>query len=430
MPVLRPVPPGFEARLKDRVTSWGLAQAPLVFGILRRVWPIFPLPGGGRLATLHDDVLQVFREDGGFGVPYRGKLDVIMGGHPFFLGLGEGAEYRRQTETLRKAVRPDDVPALAATVEKRCGEILGASAGRIEVVDDLVRAVTFEVLGSYFGITDPPCASLSECATRLFEFQFADAGNDPSLRAEVDVFAPALRAHIDDLIHTRRNSGTFGDDVLGRLLVAQESDPYISDAMIRTWLMGLVVGGPPQPPMVVPQALEQLLRRPAALAGAQRAAEADDDAALAGYVFEAMRFDPLGPALPRVALEDCVLASGTRRATRIRKGATVLAAFSSAMFDHNRVPDPRRFDPRRLPHEYIHFGHGLHTCFGLHINRILLPLMLKGLLKRRGLRRAPGPEGRLSKRGLFADRLVVHFEPEPADQARSRSTSAQVELTP
>jgi len=418
MPVLRPIPSGFKAQLKDRITSWGLAQAPLFFGILRWVWPIFPLPGGGRLATLHDDVRQVFQEDGRFGVPYREKLDVIMGGHPFFLGLGDGAEYRRQTDTLRKVVRPDDIPALAAAVEKRCEEILAASGDRIEVVGDLVRTVTFEVLGTYFGITDPPCASLSECATRLFEFQFADAGNDPSLRAEVDVFAPALRAHIGDLIDTRRLSETHSDDVLGRLLVAQESDPYISDDMIRTWLMGLVVGGPPQPPMVVPQALEQLLRRPAALAGAQQAARANDNAALAGYVFEAMRFDPLGPALPRVALEDCVLASGTRRATRIRKGATVLAAFSSAMFDHNRIPDPARFDPRRLPHEYIHFGHGLHTCFGLHINRVLLPLMLKDLLKRRGLRRAPGPEGRLSKRGLFADRLVIHFEAQPTAPAR------------
>ena len=55
--------------------------------------------------------------------------------------------------------------------------------------------------------------------------------------------------------------------------------------------------------MVVPQALEQLLRRPDALAGAQQAARDGDDKLLAGYFFEAMRFDPLGPALPRVATQ-------------------------------------------------------------------------------------------------------------------------------
>jgi len=64
-----------------------------------------------------------------------------------------------------------------------------------------------------------------------------------------------------------------------------------------------------------------------------------------------------------------------------------------------RLPDPKAFDPRRLPHEYIHFGYGLHQCFGIHMNIALLPLMLKALLKRPKLWRAPGPEGRLRKRG-------------------------------
>jgi hypothetical protein len=41
--------------------------------------------------------------------------------------------------------------------------------------------------------------------------------------------------------------------------------------------MGFIVGGPPQPPMVVPQAMEQLLQRPKVLAEAQAAARADDD---------------------------------------------------------------------------------------------------------------------------------------------------------
>jgi cytochrome P450 len=80
------------------------------------------------------------------------------------------------------------------------------------------------------------------------------------------------------------------------------------------------------------------------------------------------------------------------------------------MMDERRVRDPRRFDPRRLPHEYMHFGHGLHTCFGIHMNQVLLPLMLKPLLRRNGLRRAAGLAGHLSKRGAFADRLWVEYD--------------------
>ena len=147
-------------------------------------------------------------------------------------------------------------------------------------------------------------------------------GDDPALRTEVDEIAPALREHIQNLmIDTRRTSGTVQDDVLGRCLEMQKQDvPGFDDDEIRSSLVGFIVGGPPQPPMVVPQALEQLLRRPDALAGAQQAARDNDDQLLAGYVFEAMRFDPLAPFLPRVATSASTIGRGTPRAVDVPKG--------------------------------------------------------------------------------------------------------------
>ena len=178
------------------------------------------------------------------------------------------------------------------------------------MVDQLVRRVTFDYFAEYFGVTAPARGDLRVWATRLFEFQFADGGNDPSLRAEVDEIAPALRAHIDALIAARRAAPP-GNDVLGRCLALQAAgEPGFSDAQIRTNIVGFIVGGPPQPPMVVPQALEQLLRRPKALAEAQAAARANDDDTLRAYVWEAMRFDPLAPGLPRTALRDVTLGAG------------------------------------------------------------------------------------------------------------------------
>src|SRR5207302_7172500 len=159
--------------------------------------------------------------------------------------------------------------------------------------------------------------------------------------------APALRKHIQNLMDTRRISGMVQDDVLGRCLEMQkQGTPGFDDGQIRSSLMGFIVGGPPQPPMVVPQALEQLLRRPDALAGAQRAARADSNKLLACYIFEAMRFDPLAPALPRTATRDSTIAAGTRRAAAVPRGATVYVAFSSAMMDQRRLPDPHLFNPR------------------------------------------------------------------------------------
>jgi hypothetical protein len=72
-----------------------------------------------------------------------------------------------------------------------------------------------------------------------------------------------MRCHIQAQIEQRRGRGIRKDDVLGRCLEMQANgEPGFQDDQIRTALMGFIVGGPPQPPMVVPQALEQLLRRP------------------------------------------------------------------------------------------------------------------------------------------------------------------------
>ena len=391
--------------------AWAMTQLPLVFRLIRAVWPI-PRIGNTVVVTRYDDVRAVFLDDRAFRVPYREKLDVIMGGHPFFLGMDDTPEYRRDTGAMRQVVRRTDIPdRLAPEVEQLAGRVVADANGQLEVVDSLVRQVTFAVFKRYFGIPDPPGQDLRVWATRLFEFQFADMGNDPALRREVDVIGPALRAHIQDHIETRRQSGSTDDDVLGRCLAMQaKGDPAFSDGQIRSALMGFIVGGPPQPPMVVPQALEQLLRRPDVLAEAQQAARDGDDERLAGYIFEAMRFDPLAPVLPRVATCTSTIAVGTRRATTVPEGTTVYVAFSSAMMDDRRLPQPRQFNPRRLSHEYIHFGYGLHTCFGIHMNQALLPLMLKPLLKRPGLRRAPGPPGHLLKRGGFSDQLHVQYD--------------------
>ena len=401
--VLRPGPKG----LKRWLMTKAMAAMPFVFRLLRWLKPI-PHFRKTYVATRYDDVREVFATDPAFGVTYKDKLDVIMGGEPFFLGMANTPQYQADTAAMRKVVRRDDLARLAADVEARAETIVAGAGGRLEVVDTLVRRVTFDFLADYLGVPEPPGGDLRVWGTRLFEYQFV--ASDAPLVAEVEVIAPALRAHIQNQIELRRaKPGTH--DVLGRCLTLQQAgEPNYSDAQIRTALMGFIVGGPPQPPMVVPQAMEQLLRRPDALGGAQAAARAGDDALLAGYVREAMRFDPLAPGLPRIALQEWTIARGTKRQRAIPAGSTVIAAFASAMRDGRRVADPERFDPRRLPHDFIHFGHGLHQCFGIHINNATLHLMLKPLLRRDNLRRAPGAAGKLSKNGAFAESLTLLFD--------------------
>jgi cytochrome P450 len=406
--ILRPSRPP-DGSLKGKAIDWGMAHVDGVFSFLRNVCPVIRF-GKFAMVTRFDDVEEVLSRSQVFVNPYNEKLNVIMGGHPFFLGMADTPEYTRDTTNMRMVIRRQDIERLAGEALTQAESIVAASGGSVEIVD-LVRSVTFGVLCNYFGTPGPADADLRVWATRLFEFQFADQAGDPALRTEVDIYAPLLRAYLDQLLAARRHAPP-QDDVLGRCLVLQAAGaPGMDDDSIRTALIGFIVGGLPQPPMVVPQAMEQLLRRPAELAQAQDAARRDDDTRLAALVFEAMRFDPLTPVLFRQTAEDYVVAAGTWRGKKIRQGTTMFVGVRSAMHDGRRVPHPGRFDAGRRPYQYLHFGYGLHTCFGVHINLALLPLMLKPVLKRMNLARAAGPEGHLSKRGIFSDRLIVTFDP-------------------
>jgi cytochrome P450 len=82
------------------------------------------------------------------------------------------------------------------------------------------------------------------------------------------------------------------------------------------------------------------------------------------------------------------------------------------MFDRRAFARPARIRTERPASRYLHFGYGLHSCFGRFIScEAQLPVMIKGLLKQSSLRRAPGSAGRLVWDGPFPDSLRVAFDP-------------------
>ena len=74
---------------------------------------------------------------------------------------------------------------------------------------------------------------------------------------------------------------------------------------------------------------------------------------------------------------------------------------------------PREFRTDRPDPLGLHFGLGQHECFGIHMNRVMLPQLCKPVLRLPGLRRAPGEEGRLrldAAFGIFPMQLTVAFD--------------------
>ncbi len=80
------------------------------------------------------------------------------------------------------------------------------------------------------------------------------------------------------------------------------------------------------------------------------------------------------------------------------------------MLDGDVVDDPDEFRTDRPAHHYLHFGVGMHACFGRFANAMLIPLVAKAVLRRPGLARAPGSAGALHKAGPFPLSLSVTYE--------------------
>jgi cytochrome P450 len=246
----------------------------------------------------------------------------------------------------------------------------------------------------------------------MFWYLFIDLAANADLdRRALDAAAQA-RTYLDARIAERKAQPTGDDDVLNRCLAMQKAGlPGMDDLGIRNNLIGLIIGAVPTISKAAVLALDQLLDRPEALKGAIEAARTGDDDLLAAHVFEALRFNPLNPVIYRRAVRDTQLAANSLRALKVPKGSMVMAANFSAMFDPLKIATPGRFRTDRPWDNYILWGDGLHTCFGAHINRVLIPEILKPLLLKKNLRRAPGDVGRVDNEDTpFPVHLWLEFD--------------------
>jgi cytochrome P450 len=368
---------------------------------------------GTTIVTRYQDVIEVLDRNSDFEVVYEPKMRAITGGENFFLGMQDTPLYTRDVSNMRLAMRRDDVAAIVQPLARRLAvELLAKHAKGMDLPNDLTLQVPTAIVTDYFGITGAANSDLVAWSTVMFWYLFVDLAGDGEVGRKALDAAAAACAAIDAAIAERKASGELKDDVLGRCLVLQKAGrPGMDDLGIRNNLVGLFIGAIPTISKACVQTLDQLLDRPQALASAQAAARSGDNALLAAHVFEAFRFNPINPLIFRRAVRESRIAAGSLRSRVIPKGSMVLAVNLSAMFDPLRIEAPESFRTDRPWDDYILWGYGMHSCFGAHINRAVMPTILKPLLLKHGLRRAAGAAGRIDGGGTpFPQHFSVEWD--------------------
>ncbi len=384
-----------------------------VSGLLRKHAPVLKL-GTRVVVSRHADVLDVLTRDRDFTISQVNgpSIDRING--PFILAMDRGPEYERDHAALRMAARFTDLDRVRDQARDNAARRVDAArpARRMEVVEGLTRAVAAETVANYFGFPGPDRATMMRWLRNLFQDAFANPIADPFVRAAALQSFKEVKAWIPGEIARRRAAGVEGaDDVLGRLIAFSTPErPWADDDWVRRNIAGQVVGAVETTSRFSILALDELLRRPGELAGAQAAARAGDVDLVRQYAWEAVRFNPHTPLMSRFCPNGAVVAEGTPRQTQVAAGSGVLLDVIGATFDPDGFPEPGRFRTDRDVRSYLHFGWGMHQCFGLAINHVQIPEILTALLRLGGLRRAPGRAGHVVLDGPFPETLVLEFD--------------------
>ena len=392
-----------------------LAREPQpVFALLREVRPVF-VRDGMAIVTRFPDVVEVLSHDAEFSVAgYDDPMREVTG--DFILGLDQGPEYERAVSLLRLAFRQSDVPAVADIAGEAAARCVSEAAGNgaIDVVRDLTDRVPAALVARYLGVPGPDERTLIDWSKVLFNHIFVDLQRDRIQVEQALAAAAELRAYLAKLVRTRTAALAAGkgapDDVLTRLLRQQVMGTLAFTAEeIRNNLFGILVGMIPTVSKATALAIDELFRHPRHLDGARQAARDGDDPRFNRYVAEAMRLNPQAPGLLRRAVADYPLARGTRHETLIRSGTVVFASTQSAMLDPSVVAHPREFRLDRPDSVYLHYGAGLHQCFGRFVNGVVIPEIVRHALSIPAAVRAPGRAGRLAVDGNWPVSMTLRF---------------------
>ncbi|MDP8938124.1 MAG: cytochrome P450 [Actinomycetota bacterium] len=389
-----------------------------VFAVLRRVAPVLVV-GKAVIVTRHDDVAAVLDRDEDFTIAELNAsvMDRVNG--PFILGMDRSEQYSREDAILERCVRPGDLDRVRGIVRRSVAELVETArpTGRIDVVNGLARVTAVRVVASYLGVAGPDEATMMRWMRTIFHETFLNVTRDRAVRRAGEQSGREFHAYLHALLEQRQaqvrdGDGEAPDDFFTRLVRLQSDDDpatRLSDEGILRNIGGVVVGAVDTTSMATAHVVDELLRRPDALAAARAAA--GDSSAMVPVVLEALRFHPINPVLARWTGRDTVIGEGTHRQRRIRQGRAVYASIMSAMFDPAVFEQPGTFRVDRPVSSYLHFGHGLHTCFGERVNVVQMPETVGSLLALDNLRRAPGRDGRIVYDGPFPDRLLVDFDP-------------------
>ena len=332
-------------------------------------------------------VHQVFTNE-----PYHAKMD------PYLMSQDDTPMHFRDKSAMSAFLDRADIPRIRALVGSETKAALDAANGQIDAVPGLTRHIPIRVVEEYMGLQGAEPGKLAEWSywNQYDAFHnhpwdiVADRKtvNDNVARCKNELVQFIAMLLVKRVAQAQLPIPVMDDNVVNRIVRSHLETPGQFDIKWKGLnIGGLLIGTVETASQATAQALAQLMARPDVLASAQAAATYDDPTTFDGYVWEALRFDPISPYLFRMSNAPYTLGAGRPWQQEIPANTAVLPLVLAAMHDPIRFPNPETFDPsRRQLTNTFHFGYGLHECMGRYIGAVIIPEIIRQVLLRDGLK--------------------------------------------
>ncbi len=412
---------GFIKKIMNRLLIKLTSNQGGLFYILQKRFPIIKI-GIAKIAvaTRHDLVVDVLNRDEDFTIKEINAKKMADQKGTFFLGMDRNnPQFDRERNFVRKATHKDDLERIRAYVRHHADTICKRMQpfGKLDVVQTLNYNVLLGVLDDYFGVPAPVQSQMKKWQRTMFYDLFLNfTGNKDKHQAAVNS-GKERTAWVHKLIvqgqQNLAKGETLKDNILNRLISMQQQPEYdwVDDDVIRRNIGGLLTGLQETTSKAVVFALQELFKRPEELKGAIIAAKDYNIETVKGYVYEALRFNPVQPGVLRFCeTKQIIKGSGTKTYT-IKGNRMVIALTSGAMFDPVTFPNPKTFNPNR-DSRYMNWGFALHECYGKYINSVTIPELVAAILRLDNVQNAKGSTGRGSglNMGPFPNNYLVTFD--------------------
>ncbi|MFC0110076.1 cytochrome P450 [Kibdelosporangium aridum] len=296
-------------------------------------------------------------------------------------------EHTRVRSVCRQAFTPRTVSRLRERATVLAIELIkdGLSAGTFDGVEDFALPYTLKMICEMLGVP---------YEDREHFRHWAEAGLATTSISEDERWAATGKMwdYMSALLAERRKQPR--DDLMSAMLAVQSDVGTVSDDELVILAMTILVAGYETTSTQLPNFMYLLLEDRARFESLVA-----NPLLVPTAVEELMRYVPLeaNGTTPRYAVRDIVLSG-----TLIEAGSPVVPASVIANRDPRVFVDPDRLDFARDPNPHIGFGFGAHFCLGAPLARLELQVALEVLTSAApGLRLAPAESGIEWKAGML-----------------------------